>query len=207
VAQHWAALLTYRFSDADMTAGDRLTNPLGFQVTRYRRDAETLPESLPADVARSRADPLDRRNGRTGRRAVKRLLPLLLLAACRHAAAQQAPTPASTTRGCRRSPTTRPGRCGWLRSQLDADGDAAARRPHRARSCSDPAAFDVKVANRGRAQHRLVARRRRRDAAGRYHAAPLRIRPRDGRRLAAAYLVRFVDPARAGPAASRRPPR
>jgi len=48
VAQHWAALITYRFSDADMTAGDRLTNPLGFQVTRYRRDAETLPETLPA---------------------------------------------------------------------------------------------------------------------------------------------------------------
>jgi type IV secretion system protein VirB8 len=48
VAQHWAALINYRYSDADMTAGDRLTNPLGFQVTRYRRDAETLPEALPA---------------------------------------------------------------------------------------------------------------------------------------------------------------
>src|SRR6186997_2042437 len=48
VAQHWAALITYRYSDADMSAGDRLTNPLGFQVTRYRRDAETLPEALPA---------------------------------------------------------------------------------------------------------------------------------------------------------------
>jgi type IV secretion system protein VirB8 len=48
VAQHWAALITYRFSDADMTAADRLTNPLGFQVTRYRRDPETLPEALPA---------------------------------------------------------------------------------------------------------------------------------------------------------------
>jgi type IV secretion system protein VirB8 len=48
VAQHWAALITYRFSDADMTAEDRLTNPLGFQVTRYRRDPETLPEALPA---------------------------------------------------------------------------------------------------------------------------------------------------------------
>ena len=48
MAQHWAALITYRFSDADMTAGDRLTNPLGFQVTRYRRDPETLPEVQPA---------------------------------------------------------------------------------------------------------------------------------------------------------------
>ena len=48
MAQHWAALITYRFSDADMTASDRLTNPLGFQVTRYRRDPETLPEVQPA---------------------------------------------------------------------------------------------------------------------------------------------------------------
>jgi type IV secretion system protein VirB8 len=44
VAQHWAAIVTFRYSAADMTAQDRLTNPLGFQVTRYRRDAETLPE-------------------------------------------------------------------------------------------------------------------------------------------------------------------
>lgn len=56
VAQHWAALITYRFSDANMTAGDRLTNPLGFQVTRYRRDPETLPEALPA--ALPRAEPI-----------------------------------------------------------------------------------------------------------------------------------------------------
>jgi type IV secretion system protein VirB8 len=46
VAQHWAAVVTYRYSNADMSAADRLTNPLGFQVTRYRRDAETLPETL-----------------------------------------------------------------------------------------------------------------------------------------------------------------
>lgn len=56
VAQHWAALITYRFSDADMTAADRLTNPLGFQVTRYRRDPETLPEALP--VALPEAAPI-----------------------------------------------------------------------------------------------------------------------------------------------------
>lgn len=56
VAQHWAALITYRFSDANMTAGDRLTNPLGFQVTRYRRDPETLPKALPA--ALPRAEPI-----------------------------------------------------------------------------------------------------------------------------------------------------
>jgi type IV secretion system protein VirB8 len=47
VAQHWAAVVTYRYSNAEMSAADRLTNPLGFQVIRYRRDAETLPETLP----------------------------------------------------------------------------------------------------------------------------------------------------------------
>lgn len=43
-AQHWAAVISYGFANADMSADDRLTNPLGFQVTRYRKDAETLPE-------------------------------------------------------------------------------------------------------------------------------------------------------------------
>jgi type IV secretion system protein VirB8 len=43
--QLYAAVVKYRFSGAEMTAEDRLTNPLGFQVVRYRRDAETLPEA------------------------------------------------------------------------------------------------------------------------------------------------------------------
>lgn len=34
----------YRFSNAAMSAEDCLTNPLGFQVLRYNRDAEFLPE-------------------------------------------------------------------------------------------------------------------------------------------------------------------
>jgi len=42
--EHWAAILTYRFSKAEMSEADRYVNPLGFQVTSYRRDAETLPE-------------------------------------------------------------------------------------------------------------------------------------------------------------------
>ena len=46
-AQHWAAVVSYRYTNAEMSAEDRLTNPLGFQVIRYRRDAETLPEALP----------------------------------------------------------------------------------------------------------------------------------------------------------------
>lgn len=48
-ARHWASVITYRYTDADMSAEDRLINPLGFQVTRYRRDAETLPEELASE--------------------------------------------------------------------------------------------------------------------------------------------------------------
>jgi type IV secretion system protein VirB8 len=43
-AQHWAAIVNYSFSNAEMSQADRYVNPLGFQVTSYRRDAETLPE-------------------------------------------------------------------------------------------------------------------------------------------------------------------
>ncbi len=43
--QYWAAVVNYQFTGAEMSEDDRLLNPLGFQVTRYRRDAETLPES------------------------------------------------------------------------------------------------------------------------------------------------------------------
>jgi type IV secretion system protein VirB8 len=46
--QYWAAVIKYRFSGAEMRAEDRMINPLGFQVTRYRRDAEMIQESVPA---------------------------------------------------------------------------------------------------------------------------------------------------------------
>lgn len=51
VAQHWAAVIDYTFSNAEMSEADRYVNPLGFQVTRYRRDAETLPEVMEAREA------------------------------------------------------------------------------------------------------------------------------------------------------------
>ena len=44
---HWAAVIKYSFSGAAMRAEDRMINPLGFQVSRYRKDAETLPEAVP----------------------------------------------------------------------------------------------------------------------------------------------------------------
>jgi type IV secretion system protein VirB8 len=52
-AQHWAAVISYEFSGAAMSEADRLINPLGFQVTRYRRDAETLPEAAPMQANRT----------------------------------------------------------------------------------------------------------------------------------------------------------
>lgn len=53
--QNWAAVVKYRFSGEAMSAEDRLVNPLGFQVVRYRRNAETIPEPLSAPSALSPA--------------------------------------------------------------------------------------------------------------------------------------------------------
>lgn len=44
-AQPWQAVVNWQFSGASMSEADRLTNPLGFQVTRYRRNAEVPVES------------------------------------------------------------------------------------------------------------------------------------------------------------------
>ncbi len=52
--QAWAAVLTFRYSNAPLSMGDRFLNPLGFQVTRYRRDAESLgPTVAPPTVSSS----------------------------------------------------------------------------------------------------------------------------------------------------------
>jgi len=45
--QHWASVLTWRYSAESMSDADRLTNPLGFQVVRYRRSAEDAPPEAP----------------------------------------------------------------------------------------------------------------------------------------------------------------
>lgn len=42
--QNWVAIINYSFSAASMSESDRYLNPLGFQVTSYRRDVETIPE-------------------------------------------------------------------------------------------------------------------------------------------------------------------
>jgi len=46
--QPWQAVVSWRFSGASMSEADRLTNPLGFQVTRYRRNAEVPLENPPS---------------------------------------------------------------------------------------------------------------------------------------------------------------
>ena len=44
----WVAVIRYRYSNAPMSLEDRFVNPLGFQVTDYRRDQEVLtPETGP----------------------------------------------------------------------------------------------------------------------------------------------------------------
>ena len=42
----YTAIIAFRYSGAPMTMGDRFLNPLGFQVTSYRRDSETAPGAL-----------------------------------------------------------------------------------------------------------------------------------------------------------------
>jgi type IV secretion system protein VirB8 len=39
----YVAIIRYRYSGEPMSVEDRFVNPLGFQVLRYRRDAEALP--------------------------------------------------------------------------------------------------------------------------------------------------------------------
>jgi type IV secretion system protein VirB8 len=39
---HWIATLTYQYSKAATSTGDRLFNPLGFTVTEYRSDPEAV---------------------------------------------------------------------------------------------------------------------------------------------------------------------
>jgi type IV secretion system protein VirB8 len=47
----WISVVRYRYSDAPMSLQDRLVNPLGFQVTGYRRDAEAPPPLVPTPTA------------------------------------------------------------------------------------------------------------------------------------------------------------
>lgn len=50
-AAAWVAIIRYRFSNAPMTLEDRFVNPLGFQVTSYRKDPEALPPQAAVPAA------------------------------------------------------------------------------------------------------------------------------------------------------------
>ena len=49
----YAAVMAFRYTSAPMSMQDRFLDPLGFQVTRYRRDSETAPAAAttPGTVA------------------------------------------------------------------------------------------------------------------------------------------------------------
>jgi type IV secretion system protein VirB8 len=49
-ARAWVAVLRYGYTGEPMSVEDRLINPLGFKVERYRRSAETPPMPEPAPV-------------------------------------------------------------------------------------------------------------------------------------------------------------
>lgn len=49
--EHWVSVVRFRYTTAPLKNEYRFDNPLGFQVTEYRRDQESLPEVLPADRA------------------------------------------------------------------------------------------------------------------------------------------------------------
>lgn len=40
----WSAAVTYGYSDEPMSVADRLINPLGFEVTRYHRTPDAVPD-------------------------------------------------------------------------------------------------------------------------------------------------------------------
>lgn len=46
--QLWSSVIRYRFNNSSMSAADRLLNPLGFQVIRYRQNADIAPSPEPA---------------------------------------------------------------------------------------------------------------------------------------------------------------
>jgi type IV secretion system protein VirB8 len=52
-AGSWVAVIRYHYSDAPMSLDDRFVNPLGFQVTAYRKDAEVLAPQDASQVSTS----------------------------------------------------------------------------------------------------------------------------------------------------------
>ena len=49
--QGWSAVMSFRYTGAPMSNEDRFLNPLGFEVTSYRRDADTPATAVAAPPA------------------------------------------------------------------------------------------------------------------------------------------------------------
>jgi type IV secretion system protein VirB8 len=62
VRSDWQAVVSFRFTGQPMRMEDRLLNPLGFQVTAYRRDAETAADANPTESSLAQP-PAIRANG------------------------------------------------------------------------------------------------------------------------------------------------
>ena len=43
VVNHWRAALTFGYRDTELSMRDRFINPLGFQISSYRRDPDLRP--------------------------------------------------------------------------------------------------------------------------------------------------------------------
>lgn len=54
-ASAWVAVIRYHYSQQPMSLDDRFVNPLGFQVTSYRKDQEVLTSDAPAPAISVRA--------------------------------------------------------------------------------------------------------------------------------------------------------
>jgi type IV secretion system protein VirB8 len=55
--ENWQAIVRYRYADRPLSQAERFINPLGFQVTSYRRDPDAPPlPAVPATLARSPRD-------------------------------------------------------------------------------------------------------------------------------------------------------
>ncbi|MFN3591108.1 MAG: virB8 family protein [Thermaurantiacus sp.] len=61
----YVAVIRYRYSGEPLAFEDRLVNPLGFQVLRYQRNQETVPESSPQGLV-DETRPVPRQGPLTG---------------------------------------------------------------------------------------------------------------------------------------------
>jgi len=52
---HWAATIAFKYSGAPMNEKDRGVNPLGYQVTEYRNDPDTLMPDTPRNATNTAA--------------------------------------------------------------------------------------------------------------------------------------------------------